>query len=393
MSLYRRVVFLLIFSVILSVFITVYVQEKTITELHAVYNPPESRTALVKMRDYIKKNYSLEPGRAESINEVKELSHMIDNSILIAEEFDILKDELKFRIIIGSVVPPFIFMLIFLAAGRYILKNLFSPIRVLTRSMKLYSRGDNSVFPMPVSGIAESKMLLSATNAMMETISNQKEIISMQGRSLGWKNSAREIVHEIKNILTPARLAAESSVEGVMNNDCGSVKTDIKKILLSLDNLEKMAGSLGELSNMREPVPEKVDLYEIAEQAAGLYSAQFNNIRIAGEHLEVLCDRELMRSVLHHLIVNAIDSVSDKSDGEILIRVDKKEKVFLECSDNGYGIDPAIRDKVFKPDFTTKENGTGFGLYFVKRILDDHGYSIEVDEGLRGAGVTMRMVF
>ena len=393
MSLYRRVMLLLVFSVIASVFITVYVQEKTITRLHQMYNPPESRAALVQMREYIKKTYNSKSAKAESIDETREISNVIDNSILRSEEFDILKNELKFRLILGSIIPAFVIMLVFLLSGRYILKNLFTPVRVLTSSMKLYSQGNSSVFPMPLSGIPESKMLLSATNAMMETISWQKETISVQGRSLGWKNSAREIVHEIKNILTPARLAAESSVEGAINNNCSTVKTDIKKVLLSLDTLEKMAGSLQELSNTREPVPEKVDLFGLAEEAMGLYIKQFGNIRLSGEHHEVICDRELLRSALHHLIVNSIDSVGNLPGGEILIRVDKKEKVFLECSDNGAGIDTAIRDKVFRPNFTTKEKGTGFGLYFVKRILDDHGYSIEIADRTGGKGVTMRMVF
>ncbi len=393
MSLYRRVMLVIIFSVVISIITTIYVQERTVSKLHRMYNPPESKEVLFKMRDYIKHTYSINSGNSESALEANELSQIIDNNLLIAEEFDILKNELKFFAITGSLIPSVFFMLIFLISSRYILKNLFKPIRVLTHSMKMYSNGDNSVFPMPVSGIPESQMLLSATNSMMETISYQKETISMQGRSLGWKISAKEIVHEISNILTPARLAAESTVEFAINNDLSSVKTDIKKVLLSLDTLEKMSDSLKDLSNMREPVPEKLDLLKLAEETAGLYSSQFSNISVEGEHFEIICDKELLRSALQHLLVNSIDAVENIPRGKISIHVDKKEKVYLECSDNGTGIDPSIRDKVFKPDFSSKNRGTGYGLYFVKRILNDHGYDIEISDGPDGTGITMRMVF
>ncbi len=384
---------LIIFSVTVTVFVTVYIQQKTVTGLQQMYNPAGLSTALMQMRGYLKKSYNTGSADSVSINETRELSAVLDSYILRAEEFDMLKRELMFRIIINSLVPFFVIMLIFIFSGRYILKNLFLPISVLTESMKSYSRGDLSVFPMPVSGIPESKMLLTATNSMMETIREQKEIISVQGRSLGWKNSAREIVHEIKNILTPARLAAESSVEGAINNDCSTVKNDVKKVLLSLDTLEKTARSLQQLSSTREPVPERVDLYAVAEETVSLYSGQFGNIKLEGEHYEVICDRELLRSALGHLIVNSIDSVRDLQDGEVIIRTGKREKVFLECSDNGAGIETSVRERVFNPNFTTKADGTGFGLFFVKRILDDHGYTIEIDKGISGEGVTMRMVF
>lgn len=394
MSLYNRVSLLLVLSVVTSVIITIYVQGSTLARFHEFYNPGKSEQVLVKMRDYVRKEYRSVGNNDQSVSEIRELSDILDKNILINEELDILKKELQFRIAAGSIFPSLIILLVFFLSGRFILSSLFKPVNILAGSMKQYSSGDDSVFPMPVTGIPESRMLLSATNSMIETIRQQKEIISVQGRFLGWKDSAMEIVHEIKNILTPARLAAESAIENVILDDSDRVISDMDKVLNSLGALERMSRSLRELSGMCVPSPVKLDLFALAGDAVDFFTSQFENIRFSGEHVDVICDRDLLQSALHNLIVNAIEAVADSLEGQVIIRVGKKnDRAFLECSDNGPGIDDSIRDRIFRPNFTTKEKGTGFGLYFVKRVLDNHGYSIETEKGPHGTGTTMRMVF
>ena len=65
---------------------------------------------------------------------------------------------------------------------------------------------------------------------------------------------------------------------------------------------------------------------------------------------------------------------SDQSVGRIAVRTRAASGVVvLEVEDNGPGFDPALRDRLFLPYFTTKENGTGLGLAIVRRIVTDHG--------------------
>jgi len=100
-----------------------------------------------------------------------------------------------------------------------------------------------------------------------------------------------------------------------------------------------------------------------------------------------------LRSVIDNLIVNAIDALENVADGRITVAVFPGETPILECRDNGPGIDPSISDKICKLNFTTKKNGSGFGLYFVKKVVDDHGYELQFgSDGTTGETV-IRVVF
>ena len=103
-----------------------------------------------------------------------------------------------------------------------------------------------------------------------------------------------------------------------------------------------------------------------------------------GDDLPTLeLDREHMRRVLTNLIDNAVAAVSCRDEagdapGRIRLATSHDaavESVFLEVADNGVGIPPGDRRRVFEPYFSTKRNGTGLGLAIVSRIVADHrGY-------------------
>lgn len=393
MGLYKRVILLLLILVASALLVIGYIQNRSVSRLYAIYNPSETEKELVQVRGYLARDYSERIAQNRPVQDIKRLTSVIENRILNLEELEILNRELKYKIIFSSTVIPVLIFIVFFITGLYLLKNLFRPIKILTHSMSRYSEGDESVFPQPVSGIPESRMLLENTNSMIETIRKQKITITAQQRFLGWKIFAREIVHEIKNILTPARLSAEALLESASDNGFNVLKTDIKNVLDSLSSLERMSKSLKDLSDMRLPLPENFSLLEMAAESVNFYSKQFPDIMLAGDNVAITADRELIKSALNNLIVNSIDAVKGTDCGRILVRVGFSERAFVECADNGCGIPDDNITKIFHLNFTTKENGNGFGLYYVKKILGDNGYSIEVNSGLDGSGVTMRMVF
>jgi len=107
----------------------------------------------------------------------------------------------------------------------------------------------------------------------------------------------------------------------------------------------------------------------------------------------VRADREQLTQVLLNLVQNGLDAASARhGEGSGTVRVtlesiegeDGDERVMIVVEDNGPGIAPADRLKVFEPYFTTKAKGTGLGLAIVHRIVGDHGGSIDVDDGIDG---------
>jgi len=104
-----------------------------------------------------------------------------------------------------------------------------------------------------------------------------------------------------------------------------------------------------------------------------------------------------LRQVLHNLIKNAQEAMPMSPPGCIDIlttRVEDNRRHWLEIRlhDNGPGISPEHRDRVFEPYVTTKARGTGLGLAIVKKIIEEHGGSIQVDsQADTGAGFTIRL--
>ena len=87
-----------------------------------------------------------------------------------------------------------------------------------------------------------------------------------------------------------------------------------------------------------------------------------------------------MRQVIWNLLRNAIQASSAGDQVEVRLG-ENDDHLFLAIADNGPGIAPAARDRLFDAFFTTRSHGVGIGLAVVKRILDDHGFAIEVENG------------
>lgn len=102
-------------------------------------------------------------------------------------------------------------------------------------------------------------------------------------------------------------------------------------------------------------------------------------------------DRDQVRQVLVNLIQNAVEAV-DPQRGKVMVRARAEggSEVVLEVRDNGKGITPEVRQKLFEPLFTTKTKGTGLGLAIVSNITHRHGGQVEV-ESRAGQGTTFRL--
>jgi len=120
-----------------------------------------------------------------------------------------------------------------------------------------------------------------------------------------------------------------------------------------------------------------------------------------GEVFEADFDPAQLRQVLLNIIQNAVDAVSGPGGpppGQRRVEVslgrvgrDSRRHVVISVKDNGPGVKPADRNRIFTPFFTTKETGTGLGLPVCKGIIEAHGGRIEVSSP-RGEGAEFRIV-
>jgi signal transduction histidine kinase len=124
--------------------------------------------------------------------------------------------------------------------------------------------------------------------------------------------------------------------------------------------------------------------------------AMLRNITIrympAEQELMLKADAPKLIMAILNIVINAIEAVEDNT-GLIDITVTPKNKyVLLEISDNGAGISPENKSRLFEPYFTSKRNGMGLGLATTLTILRAHNADIEVDSELEH-GTTFRLIF
>ena len=113
-----------------------------------------------------------------------------------------------------------------------------------------------------------------------------------------------------------------------------------------------------------------------------------------GKAPKVFLDPHYMHSVIYNLLNNSLQALAGRPDGVIKVGtgwLEAEKEVYLTISDNGPGLEPSMMENLFQPFFTTKENGTGLGLYLARQIMEEHGGRIIVSSpGDGGASVSLR---
>ncbi|MBF0344405.1 MAG: PAS domain S-box protein [Nitrospirae bacterium] len=192
---------------------------------------------------------------------------------------------------------------------------------------------------------------------------------------------AANIAHEIRNPLSAIRSSIEMLKES--NLDESKSKRIMDIAILEMDRMNKIITDFLIYSNPRPPEFKNVfinnALIETIEMLRALVSTDGNviiNTNIAKE-IYIEADDNKLRQVFWNLGLNAIQACSGK--GEVFIEVKQLSKfVTIRFKDNGSGIEPAIKKKIFYPFFTTKEGGGGLGLAMVYRIVHEHSGKINV---------------
>jgi two-component system NtrC family sensor kinase len=106
---------------------------------------------------------------------------------------------------------------------------------------------------------------------------------------------------------------------------------------------------------------------------------------------EIIGDPMQLKQVFMNLLLNAVDAMPE--GGTVVLKTSFGEAahaVMVDISDTGKGIDARVLDKMFQPFFTTKSKGTGLGLAISKRLIEEHGGKISIENN-KGGGSTFRI--
>jgi two-component system nitrogen regulation sensor histidine kinase NtrY len=206
-------------------------------------------------------------------------------------------------------------------------------------------------------------------------------------KAAAWREVARRIAHEIKNPLTPIQLSAQrlrKKVQDGADDLLQVVPEAAESIEREVGALKRLVDEFSRFARMPDLAPRRVALAELVDSVLTLHQGQAGirwQIDLDPAIGEVTLDPEQIRRVLINLIDNAVAAMS----GQGTIAISAREPVGdgtlrIEVADDGPGLPPADRAKVFSPYFSTKKRGTGLGLAIVHKIITDHGGTIRVEE-------------
>jgi signal transduction histidine kinase len=245
------------------------------------------------------------------------------------------------------------------------------PIQRLTKAAEAVGKGDLNV-KIEHSERGELKELLDGFNMMTSELKkNQIEIAEME-REAAWKEMAKQVAHEIKNPLTPMKLALQQLMIAYKDKskDFDKLFEKVSQTVLNqIDNLSGIASEFSRFAKMPSLKIEVFDLVSVLNDTVNMFLHEKTSIQINTELkvAEIEADLSQLRRMLINLIRNSIQADASK----ITINLKEKDGFYkLLFIDNGQGIKEEIKDKIFEANFTTKKQGMGLGLSLAKRFLE-----------------------
>lgn len=297
------------------------------------------------------------------------------------------------------IITLFFILTIIGLTSAFVFRNkILAPIDDLNRGMADVEKGDLHTlehFPSEI----ELKSLYMGFNAMVDGIREQRRNISEISRMKTIIKLGRRVAHEVKNPLTPIKLSAEQILRVLADKNPDyedMIRQSVNYIIDETDHLKRVSYGFLDLSRLEEMQPRPFDLMRLAREEVFNYQQVYSHIRFQvdgpGAVVEVTLDKFKIKQVLKNLISNSIEAMGEKK-GEINLTVEaSNERVFINVVDDGLGMDENALRQIFDVDYSTKETGTGLGLFIVKRIIELHKGIIKFDSQLnRGTRVTLEL--
>ncbi|KYG09980.1 histidine kinase, partial [Sorangium cellulosum] len=310
-------------------------------------------------------------------------------------------------------------------AGVLVARPVVDRIARLAAATRPVAEGDLSV-RVALKGDDEVADLGRAFDRMLEELEGSRARIEFLKRMGEWQKMARHLAHEIKNPLTPIQLAVEECHRRYAGGDPAYqrlLQTTLEVVEEEIGTLRRLVGEFSNFARLPQAELEPADLAEFLREQGERFAAVEEAGRehasdeallgrvdlefdVPAASMPAALDREMLRRALGNIVRNAAQALRDAQraapgaaarPGALWGRVrvsarSEGQSHLIAIDDDGPGIDPAVRDSMFDPYVTTRYDGTGLGLSIVKKIVVDHGGTIDVlDSPLGGARFVIRL--
>jgi two-component system, NtrC family, nitrogen regulation sensor histidine kinase NtrY len=329
----------------------------------------------------------------ESINNLSYLSAYVpfknaDNEVLSYLNLpyftrqSILKKEI-YTLVIAVANIYAILILITILLAIIVSNTITKPLQLIQKKLRELSIGRKNE-QIDYDSDDEIGSLIKEYNRMVEELDNSAGLLARSERESAWREMAKQIAHEIKNPLTPMKLSIQHlqrAKDDKVDNWDEVFKKTTRNLVEQIDHLSSIATAFSHFAKIPGTNKGSADIVPIIKNVAELFSSS-ENIKIPVElngidELHVTSDKVQINRVFINLLKNAIQSIPEGRKGRIEIELVMEDKMALiRITDNGEGVPPELKSKMFTPYFTSKSGGTGLGLAIVKNIVEQSGGNV-----------------
>lgn len=300
--------------------------------------------------------------------------------------------------ILGPYIAAMILLVFIVNVLAYRISN---PILKLQKATEQLSKG---IIDIEVRSNTKDEIgdLVKSFNRMVKELKRTQAELKKAERETAWRDIARQVAHEIKNPLTPMKLAMQhmfKSYTSGSDNFEAIIKSTNKMIIDQVETLNKIATEFSNFAKMPGRNYELLNLDDLLKDVVNLLNTH-NNIELqlerAGSH-KITGDKDEVKRAILNIVKNSLQAIDEKTtgskNGKVIISTHNKSGFcHLVVKDNGKGMDEQVMTKLFEPYFSTKSSGMGLGLVITKKILDDMKAKINVSSK-PGEGTEIEIVF
>ena len=277
----------------------------------------------------------------------------------------------------STLINVYVFLL-FIAGGiaMWTARSITKHITKIGEKLKETKLGKNNT-PLEWESDDEIGALIKEYNKMIRQLDSSVQKLAQSEREGAWREMAKQVAHEIKNPLTPMKLSIQY-LQHAFQSRPDNVEPLLKRVSATLieqiDNLSHIATEFSNFAKMPQAENQQIILNAHVTSVYNLFRSENVDLRLSvpKEVFVVFADKNHLVRVFNNLIKNAIQAIPEDRNGVITVSLYKQDdEVAIVCvHDNGSGISDDKKDKVFVPNFTTKNSGTGLGLAISKNIIE-----------------------
>ncbi|WP_262149406.1 sensor histidine kinase [Chryseobacterium foetidum] len=269
--------------------------------------------------------------------------------------------------------------------------NLAKNITKFTDMITRITLFENEMRPIKYYKNDELNALAKAYNRMILQIQDQKERLRFKASEEAWREMAKQVAHEVKNPLTPMKLTIqnfERKFDPQDPNITEKVKQLSKTMVDQIDVIATVASAFSEFAKLPEKNNEVINLNSEINDILGVFNDDLIYLHANKNNIMINMDRVYLSRIITNLVTNATQARSDEREMMINIDIEQyQRRVVISVQDNGVGISPAMFEKIFEPNFTSKNSGMGLGLAMVRKMIEDYKGEITVKSEV-GKGAT-----